>query len=57
MEIIGPRKRALGGSLIGGIYPVGTMLVAPVAYFIRNWVYLSIALSIPAIVLILPYYW
>ncbi|XP_064648805.1 organic cation transporter protein-like [Lineus longissimus] len=55
MEIVGPDRRTDVGLGIGIFYAFGTVFVTPLAYFIRNWVYLVIALTVPCL-LIVPYW-
>ncbi|XP_076466252.1 organic cation transporter protein-like [Babylonia areolata] len=55
MEIVGPSKRAWAGVLIEISWCLGGLVLVIFAYFIRNWRYLEIAVSIPSIVLL--FYW
>ncbi|XP_070190982.1 organic cation transporter protein-like [Littorina saxatilis] len=56
MEMVGPSKRAWAGILIEFAWCLGEFLLLPFVYFIRNWRYLEIAVSVPSIVL-LAYWW
>jgi hypothetical protein len=56
MEIVGVNRRTDTGLGISIFHAFGTVLVTPLAYLIRNWVYLVLALSVPSF-LILPYWW
>ncbi|KAL8595352.1 hypothetical protein ACOMHN_020105 [Nucella lapillus] len=56
MEMVGPSKRVLVGIAIEVMWCVGMVLLLVMGYFIRNWRYLEIALSVPSIVL-LAYWW
>ena len=56
MEVVGPSKRAWAGILIEFFWCAGEFLLLLLAYFIRNWRHLEIALSIPSIFL-LAYWW
>ena len=56
MEVVGPSKRAWAGILIEFFWCMGEFLLLLLAYFIRNWRHLEIALSVPSIFL-LAYWW
>ncbi|XP_070190976.1 organic cation transporter protein-like isoform X3 [Littorina saxatilis] len=56
MEIVGPSKRVFAGTFIELVWCVGAFLLLLFAYFIRNWRYLEIAVSVPSCVL-LAYWW
>ena len=56
MEIVGPSRRTVTGIGINIWYALGTVFVTPLAYYIRNWTYLVVALAAPSF-LILPYWW
>ncbi|XP_064606001.1 organic cation transporter protein-like [Liolophura sinensis] len=56
MELVAPSKRVWTGIIIEVFYTFGEMLLAGVAYFVRDWRYLQMAISLPAI-LFLPYWW
>ncbi|KAJ8315124.1 hypothetical protein KUTeg_007274, partial [Tegillarca granosa] len=53
LELVGPTKRTLAGLLIEMVWSLGMMVLCTVAYFIRNWRYLQIAVSAPSFVLLL----
>lgn len=55
LELVGPTKRTLAGLLIEMVWSLGMMVLCTVAYFIRNWRYLQIAVSAPSFVLL--FYW
>ncbi|XP_046583400.1 organic cation transporter protein-like [Haliotis rubra] len=56
MELVGPAKRTLGGMIIQSFWAVGLFIVGALAYFIRDWHHLQLAISVPAVVL-LGLYW
>ena len=56
MEVVGPSKRAWAGILIEFFWCLGEFLLLLLAYFIRDWRHLEIALSVPSIFL-LAYWW
>lgn len=56
MEIVGPSKRVFVGIFMGLSWCLGMLLLLIFTYFIRNWRYLEIALSVPSIFL-LAYWW
>ncbi|XP_070190931.1 organic cation transporter protein-like [Littorina saxatilis] len=56
MEVLGPSKRAFAGMVICLLWCLGEFYLTFVAYFIRNWRYLEIAVSVPGIFL-LSYWW
>jgi OCT family organic cation transporter-like MFS transporter 4/5 len=55
-EICGPKFRAPFGILTQFPFGVGAAFLPLVAYFIRDWFTLQLAISIPCI-LLLTYYW
>ncbi|XP_068157507.1 organic cation transporter protein-like [Drosophila tropicalis] len=56
MEMVGSSKRLYAGVFMQMFFSVGFMLTAAFAYFIRDWRWLQIALSLPGL-LFLCYYW
>ncbi|KAK3098544.1 hypothetical protein FSP39_020489 [Pinctada imbricata] len=56
MELVGPSKRMWAGILIELFWAFGCMLLALLAYLIRDWRYLNLAVSVPT-VLLLSYAW
>ena len=55
MEVVGPSKRSWAGLVIEFLWCAGEFLLVLIAYFIRNWRYLEIAVSIPSVGLL--FYW
>ncbi|KAK7107420.1 organic cation transporter protein-like [Littorina saxatilis] len=55
-ELVGPKYRVIAGFVIQSFYSVGFMSLAGIAYFIRDWRYLEIAITAPA-VLFVVYWW
>ncbi|XP_072019915.1 organic cation transporter protein-like [Amphiura filiformis] len=52
-EIVGPSKRAMAGNVGGLLFSVGYMLLAIIAYFIRDWRQLQLAISVPLVLFFL----
>ncbi|KAI4470609.1 solute carrier family 22 member [Holotrichia oblita] len=49
MEMVGPVKRPMAGTILQMFFSVGYMLTALFAYYIHNWRYLQIAITIPGV--------
>ncbi|KAI8045775.1 organic cation transporter-like protein [Drosophila gunungcola] len=56
MEMVGPDKRLYAGIFVMMFFSVGFMLTALFAYFVHDWRWLQIALTLPGL-LFLSYYW
>lgn len=56
MEMVGPTRRLFAGVVSMMFFSFGYMLVGAFAYFIKDWRYLQIALTLPG-VLFMVYYW
>lgn len=56
MEMVGPSHRLFAGVVSMMFFSFGYMLVGAFAYFITDWRYLQIALTLPGI-LFMVYYW
>jgi hypothetical protein len=56
VELTGPGKRVLTGQLIELCFTAGIVIVGGLAYFVRNWQYLQLAISLPGL-LFISYYW
>lgn len=56
MEMVGPTRRLFAGVVSMMFFSVGYMIVGAFAYFITDWRYLQIALTLPSI-LFMAYYW
>ncbi|ESO84004.1 hypothetical protein LOTGIDRAFT_108246 [Lottia gigantea] len=56
MELVGPSKRALAGMIIMLFWALGLFVLGLIAYFIRDWRTLSLAVSCPSVVY-LSYWW
>ncbi|KAJ8032612.1 Solute carrier family 22 member 13 [Holothuria leucospilota] len=55
-ESLVPRHRPLIGSIPNCFYPLGLMMMAGLAYLVRDWRKLNVILLVPSI-LILPFFW
>ncbi|XP_069690614.1 organic cation transporter protein-like [Periplaneta americana] len=55
MELVGPRARVIGGAVISSFYSVGMVLLAAVAWWVKNWRILQ-AIYAPGLICFL-YYW
>lgn len=56
MEMVGPSKRLFAGIFVMMFFSVGFMLTAAFAYFVHDWRWLQIALTLPGL-LFMCYYW
>ena len=56
-EFVGPKHRSLAGTLVWIFYTSSLMLLSGLAYGIRDWRTLSIAISVPAFPLVLFWWW
>ncbi|BFZ10272.1 hypothetical protein BsWGS_13311 [Bradybaena similaris] len=54
-ELVGPSYRTVAGFVIQGFYSVGFMSLAGMAYFVRDWRYLQMAITAPT--LLFAIYW
>lgn len=56
LELMGPRYRTFAGMVICMFFALGLSLLALLGYLLRNWYTLSLATSVP-FVLLFSYYW
>uniref|UniRef100_A0A1I8PZ51 Major facilitator superfamily (MFS) profile domain-containing protein n=1 Tax=Stomoxys calcitrans TaxID=35570 RepID=A0A1I8PZ51_STOCA len=56
MEMVGPSMRLFAGIFVMMFFSVGFMLTAAFAYFVHDWRWLQIALTLPGL-LFMCYYW
>lgn len=56
MEMVGPSKRLFAGIFVMMFFSVGFMLTALFAYFVHDWRWLQIALTLPGLIF-MSYYW
>lgn len=56
MEMVGPSMRLWAGTLIHAFFATGQVILAGVAYYVRDWRRLQLYLAIPNVIY-LSYYW
>lgn len=56
MELVGPSKRKIASVISGIFFSFGQVVLGCLAYFIRDYRYLQLAISLPALVF-LCYWW
>ncbi|XP_060551325.1 organic cation transporter protein-like [Ruditapes philippinarum] len=56
MELVGPSKRMWAGVVVEYFFAIGLLILAGVAYLLRDWKYIEMAVAFPNI-LYLSYYW
>ena len=56
LELVGPSKRVLPGYGIMALWSVGVMVLAPLAFWLRDWQHLQLASSLLALPL-LAFWW
>ncbi|XP_055954670.1 organic cation transporter protein-like [Patella vulgata] len=56
MELVGPSKRKYAGNIIMLAWVIGLFILGLLAYFIRDWKNLTLATSVPTI-LLFSYWW
>ncbi|GFT90670.1 organic cation transporter protein [Nephila pilipes] len=56
VEYIGTSKRLICANIMQIVFAIGELILSLVAYFVRKWRVLELAISIPAAVLLI-YYW
>ncbi|XP_022095297.1 organic cation transporter protein-like [Acanthaster planci] len=52
MEMFSPKKRSIAGCINNISWGVGVTLLAPIAYFLRDWRKMQLAISVPCVVAI-----
>ncbi|XP_043916215.1 solute carrier family 22 member 7-like isoform X2 [Protopterus annectens] len=57
IEWITVKNRTFTGTVIGLSWCIGNILLAPMAYFIRDWHWLQFAVSAPCVLLIFTWWW
>ena len=55
-ELVGPSKRAFAGIAIRIFYSIGMMLLAILAWLLREWPHIELVISVPPIIF-LVYFW
>uniref|UniRef100_A0A1A9VYD9 Major facilitator superfamily (MFS) profile domain-containing protein n=1 Tax=Glossina austeni TaxID=7395 RepID=A0A1A9VYD9_GLOAU len=56
MEMVGPKKRLYAGIFVMMFFSFGYMLTAAFAYFVHDWRWLQISLTLPSL-FFMSYYW
>ncbi|CRK95296.1 CLUMA_CG008641, isoform A [Clunio marinus] len=56
VELVGKESRTIAGTVIQMFFSVGYLLIAFLAYFIHNWRWLQIAITIPGLFMMSYYY-
>lgn len=56
MEIVGPSKRVWTGVMVQVFFAIGMTILSGVAYFIRDWHTLELAMAVP-VGIFLIYWW
>ncbi|XP_057656533.1 organic cation transporter protein isoform X2 [Diorhabda carinulata] len=56
VEMVGKNKREVTGIVLNYFYAIGEAIIAPIAYYIRDWTHLQLIVSAPAIIFMV-YYW
>ena len=56
MEVVGPSMRLWAGTLIHAFFATGQVILAGVAYYVRDWRDLELYLALPNAIY-LTYYW
>ncbi|CAH2232581.1 organic cation transporter protein-like [Pararge aegeria] len=56
MELVGPKGRVLGNTLLNGVYVIGLMSLAALSWWLQSWRNLLRLIYIPAM-FVVSYYW
>lgn len=56
MELVGPSRRLVAGVLTGLFFALGQIVLGALAYFIRDYQHLQLAISLPALIFV-AYWW
>lgn len=56
LEMVGPSKRIVAGTIIQMFFSIGFLLIAALAYFVHDWRQLDVLVTLPGM-LYLPYWW
>lgn len=54
-ELVGPNYRVHAGFMIQGFYSIGFLSLSLIAYLIRDWRYIEVAITVP--VVLFAFYW
>ena len=57
MEWVGPSKRSLAGLVITCFGPFGTLYLGLIAYLLRDWIYIEIAVAVPVVLTLLLWWY
>lgn len=56
IELVGPSRRVLSSAIAGIFFAIGEIILGSLAYGIRDYQPLQLAISLPALIFIV-YYW
>ncbi|XP_026679607.1 organic cation transporter protein-like [Diaphorina citri] len=56
LEMVGPSKRIIAGTVIHMFFSIGFLLIAGLAYFVHDWRHLDILVTLPGLIY-LAYWW
>lgn len=56
LELVGPNKRVLCGTLIHGFFTLGLLYQSGAAYVLKHWQWIDLAIAVP-LVFYIAYYW
>ena len=56
LELVGPNKRVLAGTLIHAFFTLGLLYQSGAAYFLKHWQWIDLAIAAP-LVFYIAYFW
>ncbi|XP_013381564.1 organic cation transporter protein-like [Lingula anatina] len=57
LELVGPHKRMIAGTVVGIVSTAGGVVVTGIAYFLRDWRHLQLSISAPYLVFAATLFW